>query len=222
MKQFLLIPTVALILFSSSCNSQELKLSNEESQKIELAKTYISSLKSKEAIDLLKDLEGKSYEAKYLSACAYRDLNQHKVAEEKFKEVYDLKPDYRHTCLFLAQSMLKRYDLNQATQANIVLAAESIQLITEGIEYNKQTATKDMLAKYYATRGQLVQLQGEFTQAIDDLTKAINLNPQGDYYSRRAMSFHFNGQDDLACKDFAKGREMGETYNEEEIKNICR
>ena len=32
---------------------------------------------------------------------------------------------------------------------------------------------------------------------------------------------HFMNKSDLACADFQKGKELGETYNEEEIKKIC-
>lgn len=69
----------------------------------------------------------------------------------------------------------------------------------------------------YATRRQLVQLLGEFEDALQDLTKAIELDPQGDYYSRRAMTYYFLNKLDLSCADFRKGKELGEIYYEDDI-----
>ncbi len=205
----LLFPLLFIAIISS-CNSQK-------------AKTYISSNKNDEALLVLLNLTDKSYEANYLSACALKNLKQYDNAEKRFKEVYLIKPSYRYTCLYFTQCMLKKIDLSKpATKDHIIIQNEAIKILTEGISYNKDSIPKVMLARYYATRGQLAQLQGNFTKAIEDLTFAIDLDSQGDYYSRRAMSYHFNGQDELACKDFEKGKELGEKYEENEIKKICR
>jgi tetratricopeptide (TPR) repeat protein len=221
MKQFLFFS----ILFSLvlSCHSQEKKVSSDELNNIQQARILIDSHKYNEAIEVLKSIGDKSYEANYLTGVALRNLKQYDLAEKKFNKVYLIRPNYEHTCLFLAQCMLKRIDLNnKPTKESLNIQNCAIKLITEGIGYNKDSITKDMLARYYATRGQLVQLQGQFVKAIEDLTMAINLDPQGDYYSRRAMSYYFNGQHELACKDFEKGKELGEIYVDEEINKICR
>jgi tetratricopeptide (TPR) repeat protein len=220
MKQLLLTLTL-LTLFS--CNTPEKGLSSDDSNKIELAKTHISSFKSREAIEVLKDIEDRSFEAKYLSACAFRDIDDKDAAIKRYQEVYNVQPDHRNTCLYLAQVMVSKIDFDKPiTKNDIKIIENSIKLITEGIGYNQESGTKDVLARHYATRGQLVQLQEKFDKAIEDLTIAIELDPQGDYYSRRAMSYYFKGQKELACKDFEKGRELGETYQEEQVNEICR
>jgi tetratricopeptide (TPR) repeat protein len=221
MKHILLILTILVLL--NSCNSKAQELSSDDLNKIELAKTHISSQRSMEAIEVLKDIEDKSYEAKYLSACAYRDLDDKDAAIKRYEEVYSVQPGYRYTCLFLSQAMLSKIDFEKSrTKNDINIIQKSINLITEGIGYQKEVASKDMLAKHYAIRGQLVQMQGKFDKAIEDLTLAIELDPQGSFYSIRAMGYYFKDQKELACKDFEKGRELGETYQEEEVEKICR
>jgi hypothetical protein len=53
---------------------------------------------------------------------------------------------------------------------------------------------------------------GLFQKSIDDLTRAIDLNPTDDnYYGRRSLAYLFNDQLDLAKADQDKCEELRNT-----------
>lgn len=216
-----IIPIVILLISIISCKAQ-IKNSNMDKTDFKEVESLIENQKFQEALNSLENYPEDNIETNYLSAYCHFKLKNLKSAEKKFAQVYNINPSHRYACLFYAQTKIDQINLaSQRTQADLSIFQNAVEILTKGIELTSATIPNDMLASYYATRGQLLQLLGKFDNAITDLTKAIELDPQGDYYSRRAMTYYFMKKFDLSCTDFEKGKELGETYNDEEIKRIC-
>jgi tetratricopeptide (TPR) repeat protein len=184
--------------------------------------SLMKNQKFQEALNSLENYPEDNIETNYLSAYCHFKLKDFKSAENNFAQVYKINPSHRYTCLFYAQSKIDQIDLSsERTEMDLTIMQNAVKILTKGIKLTSKNIPNDILASYYATRGQLLQLLDDFEDALSDLTKAIELDPQGDYYSRRAMTYYFMEKSDLACADFEKGKELGEIYNEEEIKKIC-
>jgi tetratricopeptide (TPR) repeat protein len=197
-------------------NSNLDKTDFNEIEKLTKNKNY------QEALNSLKNYPEDHIETKYFSAFCHFKLKDLKLAENLFEQVYKIKPSHRYTCLFYSQSKIGQIDLDgPRTEMDLTKMQNAVEILSKGIELTSTIIPNDILARYYATRGQLLQLLDEFESALSDLNKAIELDPQGDYYTRRAMTYYLMNKSDLACADFQKGKELGETYNEEEIKKYA-
>jgi len=219
MKNIISIIIILITIISCKAHVESSNLEKTDFKKIE---SLMKNQKYQEALNSLKDYPEDDIETKYLTAYCHFKLKDFKTAENLFEQVYKIKPSHRFICLFYAQSIIDQIDLNSPrTEKDLTIMQNAVEILTKGIELTSTTIPNDILASYYATRGQLFQLINEFESALSDLNKAIELDPQGDYYSRRAMTYYFMNKSDLACADFRKGKELGETYNEEEIKKMC-
>ncbi|MGQ8338520.1 tetratricopeptide repeat protein [Sunxiuqinia sp. A32] len=215
MKQTLYI---LLILLSVSCSSQTKRINNEN-EKILQADKLTDQGKYNEAIQLLNGAE--SSEALYLIGFSYLRIKDYKNALSNFQQVYRKQPEYKNTCFNIAQCYLEKTDWFNPSIDKSKTIDTVIKYLTEGINLKSNYIPDNYLAQYYSNRGQMFQIKSEFDKAIKDFSMAMDLDVQGDYYSRRAMTYHFMGKDNLACEDFMKGKELGETYNDKEIKKIC-
>lgn len=216
-----IISIIIILITIVSCKAQ-VENSNLDKTDFKEVESLMKNQKFQEALNSLEIYPEDNIETKYLSAYCHFKLKNFKSAENIFAQVYKINPSHRYTCLLFAQSQIDQIDLDRPrTQMDLNIFQNAVEILTKGIELTSKTISSDILASYYATRGQLLQLLDEFDSALSDLTKAIELDPQGDYYSRRAMTYYFMNKTDLACADFEKGKELGETYNEAEIKKIC-
>ena len=209
---------ILLILLSISCTGQTKKTINE-TDKVVQADKLTDQGKYHEAIQLLNGAE--STEAIYLLGFSYLKLKDYKTAIANFQQIYSNQPEYKNTCFNIAQCYLENTEWFNSSIDKSKTIDLVIKYLTVGINLKSGDITNNYLAQYYSNRGQMFQIKSEFDNAIEDFSMAIDLDVQGDYYSRRAMTYHFMGKDNLACEDFKKGKELGETYNEEEIKKIC-
>jgi tetratricopeptide (TPR) repeat protein len=214
--------TIVIILITIiSCKAQ-VENSDLDKTVFKEVESLMKNQKFQEALNSLENYPEDNIETNYLSAYCHFKLKDFKSAENNFAQVYKINPSHRYTCLFYAQSKIDQIDLSsERTEMDLTIMQNAVKILTKGIKLTSKNIPNDILASYYATRGQLLQLLDDFEDALSDLTKAIELDPQGDYYSRRAMTYYFMEKSDLACADFEKGKELGEIYNEEEIKKIC-
>jgi len=209
---------ILLILLSISCSGQTKKTSSVNA-KVEQADKLTDQGKYSEAIQLLKGSE--STEAIYLLGVSHLRIKDYEKAILNFQQIYSSQPEYKNTCFNLSQCYLEKTDWINTSIDNSKTINLVIKYLTEGINLKSGHIPNNYLAQYYSNRGQMFQIISEFDNAIEDFSMAIDLDVQGDYYSRRAMTYHLMGKDNLACEDFKKGKVLGETYNEEEIKKIC-
>ncbi len=208
---------ILLVLLSLSCG--QIKKTANETDKVEQADSLTNQGKYHEAIQLLNGAE--STEAIYLLGFSYLRIKDYENAIACYQQIYSNQPEYKNTCFNIAQCFLEKTDwFNSSTDKSETIDL-IIKYLTKGINLKSGNIPNKQLAQYYSNRGQMFQIKSEFVTAIEDFSMAINLDVQGDYYSRRAVTYHFMGKDNLACEDFKKGKELGETYNEEEIKKIC-
>lgn len=207
-----------------SCNDQEFiqeKSSRTDSEILELADKLTDEGANKKAIEILLKIETPTTESEYLLGFALLELKDYDSAVYIFKKIYKESPNYRNTCFNLSLCLLKKTNWDHASKETVITCLKTINYLTEGIKYQTGKISNYDLSRYHATRGQMFQLNSNFQEALDDFNTAINLAPVGDYYSRRAMTYHFMGKDSLACEDFKKGAALGETYVTEEINKIC-
>jgi tetratricopeptide (TPR) repeat protein len=216
MKQILYILITITLL---SCNGQEKKTNQDEKQKIQEADRLTDKGQYAKAIDILSDLESK--ESAYLKGFSYLRLKDYKNAILNFEIVYKSDATYKNTCFNIAQCYLEKTNWTDNTIDKTESINRIVSLLTEGINLKTGAIPNNYLAQYYANRGQAFQVSSDFKKAVLDFSKAIELDGQGDYYSRRAMTYHLMGKNDQACMDFEKGKSLGESYNEEEIRKIC-
>ena len=120
------------------------------------------------------------------------------------------------------------------------LFPDSIELISNrGIEKqflgDKNEALKDLnfaieskkldssnCATALRFRGRIYSEEGNFDQAIYDLTSAIQYDSKNAYlFSTRASFYRQKGLQDLACKDYRKAAELGMISIYETIKEYC-
>ncbi len=210
--------SISIVIFLS-CTGQSKKSDINETKKVLQADKLVDEKKYKEALNLLKEIN--SLSAKYLTGCSLLGLKDYEESIIIFKAVYEKDPSYKNTCFNIAKCYLEKtewfnYSIDKTETTNLI-----IKLLTEGISLKSGEIPDSYLAQYYANRGQMLQFNSDFENAILDFSKAIELDAQGDYYSARAMTYHFMDKNVLACEDFKMGRELGEKYNEEEIKKIC-
>lgn len=219
MKNVISIVIILITIISCKAQVENSDLDKTDFKEVE---SLMKNQKFQEALNSLENYPEDNIETKYLSAYCHFKLKDFKSAENNFAQVYKINPSHRYTCLFYAQSKIDQIDLSsERTEMDLTVMQNAVKILTKGIKLTSKNIPNDILASYYATRGQLLQLLDDFEDALSDLTKAIELDPQGDYYSRRAMTYYFMEKSDLACADFEKGKELGEIYNEEEIKKIC-
>ncbi len=222
MKITLLILTTLTLL---SCNSQKRKNiepTRTVDEKVELADKLTDQGDYQKAIQVLLTIDQPTAESDYLLGFSYLRIQEYNKAISAFEKVYQENPEYRNTCFNLAQCLLEKTNWNQPSKESVKTSRIIIKYLTDGINYKTGNIPDDYLAQYHANRGQMLQLNSEYEQALSDFNIAIKLDAQGDYYSRRAMTHHFMGNNDMACQDFETGKALGETYVEEEINKICR
>lgn len=210
---------IFFLLAFINCNSQNTSSENIVNLKIQQADELTDQEKYNEAIELLNGVE--SIDAWYLVGFSYLRLRNYEKSIESFEAVYTIDPGYRNTCFNLAQCYLEKTEWTKRSIEKLNAVEIIIGYLTEGISLKTGEIPDDYLAQYHANRGQMLQYKSEYEKAILDFTKAIALDVQGDYYARRASTYHFMGKIDLACMDFKKCKELGSTYNEEFVGEIC-
>lgn len=76
--------------------------------------------------------------------------------------------------------------------------------------------------KYFYDTGYSKHNAGDFTGAIADFSKAIELNPQfGDAYNFRGMSKYKSGNTQGACSDWHQADQLGNSHAKTMINNHC-
>ncbi len=90
----------------------------------------------------------------------------------------------------------------------IILPIVLLLLFSYASAQQKQDKPKD--AKFYIDRGIAYGEKGQFDQAVDDFTKALEIGPKdaGIYY-HRGIAYVKKGQFDWAIFDFTKALEIG-------------
>ena len=89
----------------------------------------------------------------------------------------------------------------------IAFSSACSQVKAPGTTTQKEEEKK--LAEYLAKQGLLHFQAGKHDKAIEDLTKAIKLNPDNaDYYFIRGLAYKLMGLHDKAEQDYKKAQEM--------------
>lgn len=82
---------------------------------------------------------------------------------------------------------------------------EAIELFTQLIKGSKKDAKKEGLGHCYAQRSFCYLMLGELEKGVDDLTKAVQLNPKdATSFKNRAAAYERLGMHDLALRDRKK------------------
>jgi tetratricopeptide (TPR) repeat protein len=78
------------------------------------------------------------------------------------------------------------------------------------------------LMSLYEVRGKSSFFIHDYKKSIPDLTIAIQRKPDAGYlYNFRGACYHNLGQDDLACKDFEKGKLLKDKSAEDNYSKFC-
>lgn len=78
------------------------------------------------------------------------------------------------------------------------------------VEAYSRVIEKKPSASVYHDRGYARKLMGAYTEAIDDYTKAIELEPtNGSHFAGRGEAWGLMGDVEKACQDLTKGKELG-------------
>ena len=76
-----------------------------------------------------------------------------------------------------------------------------------------QGGNNELAPHVYLLRGFVYQLQKEYDCAIEDFTKAIELNPNyADAYYNRGLAYQSKGEVDRTIEDFTKAIELNPNY----------
>jgi tetratricopeptide (TPR) repeat protein len=94
----------------------------------------------------------------------------------------------------------------------LFLTVAGITFVLMGLLFNSTTALGKESYKDYVKRGTDYYNKGQYGQAIADLTKAIELDPQSiEAYYRRGLAYFKKGQYDEAIADITKVIELDPT-----------
>ena len=103
-------------------------------------------------------------------------------------------------------------------------AYANMGLMTEaGEDFTQAIKLDSSYADAYNKRGVTNAMLGNWNSALDDYTKALTINPGlSDVYYNRAVGHFHRGEKELACLDFKKGAELGNTQCILAADDLCR
>lgn len=92
---------------------------------------------------------------------------------------------------------------------------EAEPLVNKAINLDKTT---DYI---WETKGELEYFLGNYSNAVDAMSKSINIKPSASAYYFKGLSEIALGKNEKGCSDLSKAGEMGESKAYTEIKNNC-
>ena len=101
----------------------------------------------------------------------------------------------------------------------IILPIVLFFLFSHASAQQKQNEPKD--AKFYIDRGIAYGEKGQFDQAIDDFTKALEIDPKsaGAYYNQ-AIVYYFKKEYNNSWKDIKKAQDLGYKIPSKFLENL--
>ena len=105
---------------------------------------------------------------------------------------------------------------SQKTRADLL--AEKV----EAAEIEKESGATTSSYKVHYQSGKEKHNAGDFSGAIAEFSKAIDLNPQyADAYGLRGLSKYKSGNPTDACVDWKQAKQLGYQHAENMIRNYC-
>lgn len=92
---------------------------------------------------------------------------------------------------------------------------EAQPLVNKAISLDKKT---DYI---WETKGELEYFLGNYIDAVDAMSKSINIKPSASAYYYKGLSEIALGKNEKGCSDLSRAGEMGESKAYSEIKNNC-
>ncbi|HEY9168999.1 MAG TPA: tetratricopeptide repeat protein [Lutibacter sp.] len=147
----------------------------------------------------------------FLRGWAKSELNDNYGAISDYDKIFELQSNYPLKMADIATVYNnKAYSLVKMKKYN-----EALPLVNIALEKNNS------MWYIWDTRAEIHLNMGNFKEAINDATKAIQIDPNSNSYLVRGLAYIKNKEKDLGCKDLSKAGELGESKAYDEISKYC-
>jgi len=159
-------------------------------------------------------------------ALVHKGMSNYSEAQKYFEKTIDVKPDYTKAYYNLANMLVDEGKTEEAMNQfnkSISIKPTYLALLNRGLLYQKQRDFEKALMDYdnalsidslgiaaYSNKGNVFADQGAFLLAIEEYTRAIDINPNyASGYFNRAISKKIMYDRTGACEDWKKAAELG-------------